>query len=81
MSVGAIIIQNLKKQKRTQSWLAKRAGIKRVTFALKIKKERFKAIELVVISKILDLDLNIFKEVIEWVPPPEPDDWDDNWDD
>jgi hypothetical protein len=81
MSVGATIIEQLKRQKRTQSWLAKRAGIKRVTFALKIKKERFTAIELVIIAKILDLDLNIFKEVIEWTPPPESENWNDGWDD
>jgi hypothetical protein len=75
MSVGATIIQQLKQKKRTQSWLAQRAGIKRVTFALKVKKERFTAIELVVISKILDIDLNIFKESVDVRPESEKANW------
>jgi hypothetical protein len=64
MSIGTTIIEQLKRRKLSQSWLAKRAGIKRVTFALKVKKERFTAIELITISKILDLDLNLFKTAV-----------------
>lgn len=65
MGIGAIIIAELKQRKLTQSWLAKQAGIKRVTFALKVKKERFTAIELITIAKILNLDLNVFKSLVE----------------
>jgi hypothetical protein len=61
MSISQTILRELKSRNKSQSWLAEAAGIKRVTFALKIKKERFTAIELVEIGKILDLDLNIFK--------------------
>jgi hypothetical protein len=61
MIIGQIILEELKQRNKSQSWLAREVGIKRVTFALKMKKERFTATELIAIGKILDLDLNKFK--------------------
>ena len=61
MGIGNTIIKLLKEQRRTQTWLANQVGIKRVTFALKVKKDRFTAEELVLMAIELNVDLNVFK--------------------
>jgi hypothetical protein len=63
MNVAAYILESLKTRKLTQTWLAKQVGIKRVTFALKVKKNRFTANELILICKALELDMNELKEL------------------
>ena len=69
-SIGDMLKAQLKVKRRSQSWLAKAVGIKRVTFALKMKRDRFTAVELIMIAKVLELDLNIFKPLV-----PEPMDF------
>lgn len=62
MTIAEMIYEALEKQGRSQTWLAEQVGIKRITWAKKMKNDTFTAVELVRIGIVLDLDLNTFKK-------------------
>jgi hypothetical protein len=62
MNVAEYIANIIEKQGRTKTWVAEQSGIKYKTFVDKLTFNRFTAEELVVISKVLNIDLNKLKE-------------------
>lgn len=64
MNIGALIRQELKKQGRSQRWLASQIDIDEITLSGKLTRNSITAEEIIKIGNILEIDLNKLKEEI-----------------
>jgi hypothetical protein len=64
MKICEYIDEIIEEQGRRKDWVAERSGIKYKTFLDKLDKDTFTAYELVSLGKLLDIDLNDMKKVI-----------------
>jgi|HigsolmetaAR206D_1030411.scaffolds.fasta_scaffold00003_38 lambda repressor-like predicted transcriptional regulator len=63
-NLGAYIKHLLHSQGRTLTWLARQTGINYKSLHDKVTYDRFKAYDLLLVAKVLDIDLNELKKYI-----------------
>lgn len=65
MDIAKQLEETLKSQGRSKTWLSEQMDVNYKTLTGKFKRNGFDAVELIQIAKILNIDLNKFKEGIQ----------------
>lgn len=65
MNVADYILETIESQGRAKAWVAEQTNIQYRTFLYKLQKDSFTALELLKLSKVLNIDLEKLKEKVE----------------